>query len=204
MSPPGSIAKKTVVFGSPDAALFYKNSPTTSFTPMARQDIQRLFPSAHKAVGGGVTEGGAEEEQPETGVTAENSAILAAWEEGDGNGSGDEGGVGSGRRSTSSTKRRRSVSRSPRPKRRQSLLLTRSPSGGVYGITAEEEDEDEGIGDAGRKMKDDLQNEHGSPMDEEGSNEPESPADEDDMPDIRIQSTDFRSQDERTSAELGK
>eukprot|EP01041_Mallomonas_annulata_P008395 gene8395-17309_t len=68
--------KKSVVFGSPEAAEFNKNSPTTNFTPMSRSKTKDHFsmaPVSHQGLG-------ADENDDDTPETAENSQILAEWD----------------------------------------------------------------------------------------------------------------------------
>eukprot|EP00624_Nannochloropsis_granulata_P000354 evm.model.NODE_11327_length_113420_cov_67.305626.19 len=148
----GSGTKKSVVFGSPNAAYFNKGSPSNSLTPMTKRDVDLIF-----LRGGG---GGKESAESESGVTAENTAILAQWNEDSaaGNGGGmkegdeeeeeeeiEEGAAGG------SGKRKR-VSKSPRPKRRQSLMLPAGSPGFMKyrggrggGARAEDEEDEEGV-----------------------------------------------------------
>ena len=148
----GSGTKKSVVFGSPNAAYFNKGSPSNSLTPMTKRDVDLIF-----LRGGG---GGKESAESESGITAENTAILAQWNEDSaaGNGGGmkegdeeeeeeeiEEGAAGG------SGKRKR-VSKSPRPKRRQSLMLPAGSPGFMKyrggrggGARAEDEEDEEGV-----------------------------------------------------------
>lgn len=205
-SPSASATKKSVVFGSPDAALFFKNSPSNSLTPMTKRDVKRHFPSLL-----GVEEDEQmlgeqqQHEEPEEGVTAQNSAILAAWDADD---ASDDEAEEEPRSSTSSSKRKR-TSRSPRPKRRQSLLIQSGSSKG-YGIRDDDDEEEEQQqtqepdrrASLSRRLSDRMvegEDDGAVPMDvspDGGSM--------DDMPDIGQRSPSFRSRDERTSAELGK
>jgi len=150
----GSGTRKSVVFGSPNAAYFNKGSPSNSLTPMTKRDVDLIFMR-----GGG---GGREAAECESGVTAENTAILAQWNEDTAASSGrgkrdgayqdeeeveeeDDEGASEG------NGKRRRVSKSPRPKRRQSLMLPAgSPGfmnyrgGGGGGARVEDKDNEEG------------------------------------------------------------
>ena len=64
--------RKNVIFGSPKAAEFHKLSPTTSFTPLNRQQAKSLFSMSGKS------QRDIEEEEDE--ATAENSKILEEWD----------------------------------------------------------------------------------------------------------------------------
>jgi uncharacterized membrane protein YgcG len=163
---------KKVVFGSPDARLFFKSSPCTNLTPMTKADMHRYFPHMQDP---------SQPEPPpeaESGVTAQNTAILAQWDEeeedsGDDK-DGEEGRVGGGSSSGSKSpasrsggssssssggSSRRSGSKSPRPHRRQSLSLPRgSPGFMAYGVpeTSDSEEEEEGRGEGGDDSEDSL------------------------------------------------
>jgi hypothetical protein len=200
-SPVPASATKKVVFGSPQGASFFKNSPSNSLTPMTKRDVQHYFPDKHGLALPGQQTIDEEVEEVEEGVTAQNSAILAAFEGNDGSDDESIGTCGS----TSSSKRKR-VSRSPRPKRRQSLLMS-AGSSGFYGIRDDDEEGEEGSHEHGpprpqrlsaMEMRDDEDD--SCPMDVS----PQPGDDMDDMPDIGERSPSFRSRDERTSAQLGK
>ena len=64
--------RKNVIFGSPKAAEFHKLSPTTSFTPLNRQEAKSLYSMSGKS------QRDIEEEEDE--ATAENSKILEEWD----------------------------------------------------------------------------------------------------------------------------
>jgi len=64
-------ARKTVVFGSPQAVEFVKDSKTDSFTPMPKQDAKVMFPIGTFDV----PEGNSNDEE-----TSENSRILDEWD----------------------------------------------------------------------------------------------------------------------------
>ena len=64
--------RKNVIFGSPKAAEFHKLSPTTSFTPLNRQQAKSLYSMSGKS------QRDIEEEEDE--ATAENSKILEEWD----------------------------------------------------------------------------------------------------------------------------
>lgn len=125
--------KKSVVFGSPDAAFFFKNSPSNSITPMAKNDVKRLFPQFED-----LAHSEDESEMEETGVTAENSAILATWDE-----ESDE-------EDADSSRKKRKLSRSPRPKRRDSLLPSSGGSSKSRSSLLSKEDEEENNMDLSR------------------------------------------------------
>jgi hypothetical protein len=206
-------AKKSVVFGSPDAVSFNKGDPAISLTPMAKNDVKRLFPQLDAAAKDGVPGLASCDEEDdsmamdEDPVTAANTAQLAEWDELAA--SDDE--VDDRRSGRSSTKRKIG-SRSPRPKRRQSLLFQKSP------LADEEDDDDEEVPAVPDKpLRDRLAAELEEDEEEEDEDDttgaqamdicrdgPGRQGAGDDMPDIRDRSPSFRSSDERTSRELGE
>jgi len=68
---------KQVVFGSPDAALFYKHQPSRSITPMTKQDIETWFPNVLNES----KLGKQDEDEEEDEVTKGNSDMLAQWDD---------------------------------------------------------------------------------------------------------------------------
>ncbi|EWM29111.1 hypothetical protein Naga_100007g74 [Nannochloropsis gaditana] len=123
----GSATKKSVVFGSPNAAYFHKSSPSNSLTPMTKRDVERIFPQHEESLGQAAVE-------METGVTAENTAILAEWNDKDAGENGDEdeseeAAIRDQASEDAAFGKRKRVSKSPRPKRRQSLMLAAGSPG---------------------------------------------------------------------------
>ena len=156
---PTSASKKTVVFGASDAVFFNKNEASHSMTPMSKRDMDQLFPQLSAPAQPGVEtleDRKAREQEVETGVTAQNSAILAQWDAEEAEVEAPESEGSSSTSSTSSTKRKREY-RSPRPKRRQSLILPKGspallPQGPGSEEDSSEEDEDIGRGVSGRPL----------------------------------------------------
>lgn len=80
---PISSIRKSVIFGSPTAAEFNKQSPTTNITPMHKSQAKQYFPE-HFSISKGATPKDEvhkfEIEENEDPITSENSKILDEWD----------------------------------------------------------------------------------------------------------------------------
>ena len=70
MSKKKSVQKKSIVFGSPKAAFYEKDSRAGSFTPLTREEAKAMFPINQEEA----------EQEPDDSITSQNSKILDDWD----------------------------------------------------------------------------------------------------------------------------